>query len=234
MTINTRVIRILLHNNQMPFIEIQEGLRIQVLPDMSYLPRCRKHQFAAFIADRGVLVVWDDDPKKILGRIERFETALMKMIWGNQSAYPEEDEKKEDVEKEVKEIEGDPENPGESKPRKVMLLQAFITAFTVCMTIVVIGAGWRQIAIELMTDRNWIRIAFILAFVPQFWLALVCSILNPRVHSIADRFLSSSFRLSAPASLRLLDRSVRYTRIQNTIPVDHQSGWTERKGPFPM
>ena len=178
MTINTRVIRILLHNNQMPFIEIQEGLRIQVLPDMSYLPRCQKHQFAAFIADRGVLVVWDDDPKKILGRIERFETALMKMIWGNQSAYPEEDEKKEDVEEEVKVVEGDPENPGESKPRKVMLLQAFITAFTVCMTIVVIGAGWRQIAIEIMTDHNWIRIAFILAFVPQFWLALVCSILN--------------------------------------------------------
>jgi hypothetical protein len=162
----------------MPFIEIKEGLRIQVLPDMSYLPRCQKHQFAAFIADRGILVVWDDDPKKILGRIERFETALMKMIWGNQSAYPEEDEKKEDIEIEVEEVGGDPENPGESKPRKVMLLQAVITSFTVCSTIVVIGAGWRQIAIEIMTDHNFIRVAFILAFVPQFWLALVCSILH--------------------------------------------------------
>lgn len=176
MTINTRVIRILLHNNQMPFIEVQEGLRIQVLPDMSYLPRCQKHQFAAFIADRGILVVWDDDPKKILGRIERFETALMKMIWGNQSAYPEEDEKKEDVEADEKEAEGDPENPGESKPRKVMLLQAFITACTICLTVVVLGASWRQIAIEIMTDHSWIRLAFILAFVPQFWLALVCTI----------------------------------------------------------
>jgi len=173
MTVNTRVIRIILHNNHLPFIEVKEGLRIQVLPDMSYLPRCQKHQFAAFIADRGVLVVWDDDPKKILGRVERFETTLMKMIWGNQSAYPEEEEKKDDVKDEVEGLEGDPENPSESKPRKIMLLQALITAFTICLTIVVIGAGWRQVVIELMIDHNWIRLAFILAFVPQFWLALV-------------------------------------------------------------
>jgi hypothetical protein len=173
MTVNTRVIRILLHSNQMPFVEIQEGLRIQVLPDMSYLPRCQKHQFAAFIADRGVLVVWDDDPKKILGRVERFETALMKMIWGNEGAYPEEDEKKEEVEILEEEVDADPENPGETKPRKIMLMQAWITAFTIGLTIGVIGAGWRQVAIELSIDKNWIRLAFVLVFVPQFWLALV-------------------------------------------------------------
>lgn len=173
MTVNTRVIRILLHANQMPFVEIQEGLRIQVLPDVSYLPRCQKHQFAAFIADRGVLVVWDDDPKKILGRVERLETALMKMIWGNEGAYPEEDEKKEEVVITEEEIYADPENPGESKPRRVMLMQAFISAASIGLTIGVIGAGWRNIVIELMIDKNWIRLAFILAFVPQFWLALV-------------------------------------------------------------
>jgi hypothetical protein len=220
----------------MPFIEVQEGLRIQVLPDMSFLPRCQKHQFAAFIADRGVLVVWDDDPKKILGRIERFETALMKMIWGNQSAYPEEDEKKEDVEAEVQEEECDPEKPGESKPRKVMLLQALITAFTICMTIVVIGAGWREITIELMTDHNWMRLAFILAFVPQFWLALVSSILNFRSRSSSNHvpvLLSSSLhqrrsvywtRQPSAQQYKILFRQTTKTfgqRERGASPCDH-------------
>ena len=67
MTVNTRVIKILLHLPTIcTYVEIQPGLRLQVLPDMSYLPRCQKHQFAAFIADRGILVVWEDEPKKLL------------------------------------------------------------------------------------------------------------------------------------------------------------------------
>ena len=175
MTVNTRVIRILLHSNQMPFVEIQEGLRIQVLSDMSYLPRCQKHQFAAFIADRGVLVVWDDDPKKILDRVERLETLLMKMIWGNEGVYPEEDEKKEEEEAVEDEFDpnADPENPQEAKPRKLMLMQAFVTAATIALTITVLGWGWRQVTVEIFIDHNFIRIAFILAFIPQFWLALV-------------------------------------------------------------
>jgi hypothetical protein len=194
MTVNTRVIRILLHANQMPFVEIQEGLRIQVLPDMSYLPRCQKHQFAAFIADRGVLVVWDDDPKKILARVERLETALMKMIWGNEGAYPEEDEKKEEIEITEEELDIDLENPGESKPRRIKLMQAVISAWSIGLTIGVIGLGWRQIAVELMVDKNWIRLAFILAFVPQFWLALVgVHVCSKKMHSDSTPVLLPMF-----------------------------------------
>lgn len=172
MTVNTRVIKILLHSNDMPYVEIQPGLRLQVLPDMSYLPRCQKHQFAAFIADRGILVVWEDEPKKLLARADTIQEALMKMIWGNESAYPEENEKKEPA-TEVSDVDaGDPENQPEEKPRRIVLIQPMLGAATLLLTILAIGSGWRQIAIETYVDRNYVRAAFAAVALPQMWLAL--------------------------------------------------------------
>jgi len=175
MTVNTRVIRILLYNNILPFIEIEEGLHLQVLPSISYLPRCQKHQFAAFVADRGLLIVWDDDPDKIIGRIESLETALVKMIWGRTFANPEENKKeeKEDPNVQVADVDNDLEDPTAEKPRPIVLLQATYTAFTLALTITTLGLGWRQIAFELGIDHAYLRFLFVLAIVPQFWLALV-------------------------------------------------------------
>src|SRR5579871_3413382 len=175
MTVNTRVIRILLYNNCMPFIEIEEGLHLQVLPSISSLPRCQKHQFAAFVADRGILVVWDDDPDKILGRVESLETALVKMIWDRSLTYPEENknEEKEDLNGQESETNSDLENPTTEKPRPIVLLQAIYTGLTLTLTIGTLGLGWRQIAFEFATDHVYLRVLFVLAIIPQFWLALV-------------------------------------------------------------
>lgn len=174
MTVNTRVIRILLAANSYPFVEIEDGLRVQVLPSISYLPRCQKHQFAAFIADVGLLVVWDDEPKKILSRVIGIETALMNMIWGATSAYPEENEKKEPA---VDTQEYDPDLESfEEKPRRIVLMQAVLTAFTLALSLIALGAGWRNIAQEIAVDQNYIRVAFVAALIPQFWLSLVSSI----------------------------------------------------------
>lgn len=140
---------------------------------MSHLPRCQKHQFAAFIADRGLLVVWDDDPKKILGRAERLENTLIKMIWGKQSLYPDEDEKKEETKVELPEVDTDPEDPAAEKPRQIVLWQAIFSAFTAALALSALGLGWRQIAFEIATDHFYLRFLFALVIVPQFWLALV-------------------------------------------------------------
>ena len=174
MTVNTRVIRILLHMNNMPYVEIQKDLRIQVLPDMSYLPRCQKHQFAAFIADRGILVVWDDQPKKVLERIQKLEAAIMSMIWQDEDAYPEEkDEKQPQVDfSELGDV-VDPEAILVEQPRRIQLLQPTFTAITLCVTLSAIGAGYQKLAIEIDSDHNWIRVAFVGCLIPQIWLALV-------------------------------------------------------------
>lgn len=174
MTVNTRVIKIILHSNDMPYVEIQPGLRVQVLPDVSYLPRCQKHQFAAFIADRGILIVWEDEPKKLLERADRLQEALMKMIWGNESAYPEENPEKKEPVIEITDMdaEADPENQPEEKPRRIVLIQPVLGAATLILAIAAIGSGWRQIAIETYVDRNYIRAAFAAVALPQMWLAL--------------------------------------------------------------
>ncbi|KAK8210886.1 glycosyl transferase family group 2-domain-containing protein [Phyllosticta capitalensis] len=168
MTVNTRVIKILLHNNSHPFIEIEKGLRVQVLPDMSFLPRCQKHQFAAFIADRGILVVWEDLPKKLLERVSNIEKALMEMIWKD-TDEEDEDEKKE-ASAEVKEIEE--AESGEEKPRKTMLLQSALTGCTVFLVTYAVGGCFRQIAIQTKIDKNYMRFAFVIVIFPIIWLSV--------------------------------------------------------------
>ena len=185
MTVNTRVIKILLHSNNMSYVEIQEGLRIQVIPDVSYLVRCQKHQFAAFVADWGVLIVWDDEPRNILSRVERLEAALMKKIWGNESTYPQEAEKK-GAQTVAADGGGDVE-AAEEKTRHIVLMQSWLTAATLALTVTALGAGWRQIAVEIAVDKNYLRIVFLVAIIPQFWLALVSSFNLPLERSADDK-----------------------------------------------
>jgi hypothetical protein len=86
MTVNTRVVQLFLRQEDRAYVPLENGLRLQILPDVSFLPQCQKHHFAAFIQDSAVLVVWDDQPTHILSRVKDIEDQLMSMIW-NDSAY---------------------------------------------------------------------------------------------------------------------------------------------------
>jgi len=174
MTVCTSVIRILLRQNRSPFIKIKSGLHLQVLPSFDYLPRCQKHQYAAFIADRGLLIVWDDDPNRILERAEELEKTLVKMVWRNHSAYPEANEKVDDVQIEEVEVTSDVESGHAStKPRPIMMLQAIYTALAITTSMTIIALGWRQVAIEIAMDHQYLRVCLVLAILPVFWLSLV-------------------------------------------------------------
>lgn len=172
MTVNTRVIKLFLHNNQRPYVPLKNGLRLQVLPDVSYLPRCQKHQFAAFIADRGLLVVWDDEPRHLLDRARKIEQSLMEMIWDDDM---DSDEKKESGVNvaEVSSEDGDMAEMGDiEKPRSLILWQAILCSFTLALTVVCIGLGFRKIAIETFVDNDYVRVAFVAVAPFQMWLGL--------------------------------------------------------------
>lgn len=179
MTVNTRVIKLFLRRQDLPYVPLKDGLRIQILPNITYLPTCQKHHFAAFIKDTSILVVWDDEPKHLLVRAQRIEEQLMSMIWDSSS---EMDEKMTNKSQNVLVTEVPQEGPdGEivyeelitEKPRKLVLIQATITALTLAILVGAIGGGWRNIVIELAVDKSMLRLAFAAVVPFQMWLALV-------------------------------------------------------------
>jgi hypothetical protein len=177
MTVNTRVIKVILQRTDLPYVEMTAGLRLQVIPDIRDLPYCQKHQSAAFVAAQQLLVVWEDDPKKLLDRAAYIQDTLMAMIWGPKNLEGAgESEKKDpfvDVDA-VDEFEDLEKGEDADKPRQIVLIQAMLTAGTMILVLAAVGSGWRNIAIELFTDKNYLRVAFIACIIPQIWLALVC------------------------------------------------------------
>jgi membrane glycosyltransferase len=172
-TVNTRVIKLFLNRNNNPYVPLKNGLRLQVLPDVSFPPRCQKHQFAAFIADRGLLVVWDDEPRHILDRAQKIEKALMEMIWDD--GTEDDDEEKDAMSVHPTEAgteAGDVERGTIEQPRPIFLLMPILSACTLFLTTLAIGSGYGRIAVETTVDQFYLRLAFVAAVPAQMWLAL--------------------------------------------------------------
>lgn len=182
MTVNTKVMQLLLRQENRLYIPLQNGLRLQILPNVSFLPECQKHHFAAFIQDTATLVVWDDQPTHILIRAKGIEDQLMSVIW-NDSA--------EDGEKLSPGLNGKstretnfhhpdaPVDVGEHNerlseaPRKTVLVQPILTAITLLLIVAAIGTGVRRMMIEVKVDHSYLRVALLVVAPLQIWLALV-------------------------------------------------------------
>ena len=174
MTVNSRVIKTFLGwSPDAVDVPLMNGLRVQILPTIEDLPRARKHQFAAFIASEGLLVVWDDEALHLVERARAIESELMDLVW--MTGEPEEAEegqtKKEPV---VTEIAIDEES-GDIIPetRPTHLLNTILVALTLVIIVVMLGAGFREVAIETMIDHNMIRLAFLALTPVQVFFTLV-------------------------------------------------------------
>ncbi|KAL2134986.1 hypothetical protein VTI74DRAFT_10213 [Chaetomium olivicolor] len=170
MTVNSRVIKTFLQwSPDAVDVPLMNGLRVQILPTVDDLPRARKHQFAAFVASEGLLVVWDDDALHLVQRAKAIESELMELVW-KAGAEDESDEKGGAV---VEEPEVDEES-GEIKPEKrpVHLLNTYLVSLTLILVTVSLGAAFRQLAIEVSVDGNYIRLALIALFPVQIFFTL--------------------------------------------------------------
>ena len=204
-------------------VPLANGLRVQILPSIADLPRARKHQFAAFIADEGILVVWDDDSNNIIARAKKIESELMELVWqaGNE-AESVNDFAKEKSGVIVTEAEVDEES-GQLRPqeRATHLINTVLVGFTLVVVIVMLGAGMRSVAIEVMVDQNYLRLAFVLLTPVQIFFTLVslapvllCTTIFRYVVTHTKSFhklirTSSSPKSSLVVSLSALDRSSR-------------------------
>ncbi|KAK1758047.1 putative glycosyltransferase [Echria macrotheca] len=172
MTVNSRVIKTFLQWSPDALdVPLANGLRVQILPTVEDLPRARKHQFAAFVASEALLVVWDDDALNLVPRAKAIESELMDLVWKSHNDDDDGDEKKK--EEDVREVEIDPES-GEVMPEKrpVHLLNTFLVSLTLVLVTVSLGAAFRQLAIEVSVDGNYLRLALIALFPVQIFFTL--------------------------------------------------------------
>lgn len=182
-SIKDRVVTCLLSRKEMIYIPIEDNLRLQILPSVEYLPTCQRHQNAAFVRNQHMLVVWADSVEVAEERAERYLDQLVRVFSQGFSDYKEKSQNQDLLIKEVPVYSednssgiADLEDEPQEAPRRPVLIQAILTAVTLLLIIGAIGLGWRQIAIETSVDRNYVRLAFIIAAPFQIWLALVSEV----------------------------------------------------------
>lgn len=175
MTVNSRVIKVFLGwSPDAVDVPLMNGLRVQILPTIDALPRARKHQFAAFVASEAILVVWDDDALHLVQRAKAIESELMELVW--KTGQPEDAEEGGDSKTPNGTTVEIDEESGKIKPqfRPTHLLNTILVAFTLVLIVTVLGAGFRELAIEVAVDKSYLRLAFVALTPVQIFFTLVC------------------------------------------------------------
>lgn len=114
------------------------------------------------------------DPNQLFARAKHIENEMMNMNWNNEVMSEFENEKGEKG-SDVSVVELGEEESGAPAPseRPTHLLNAILVGCTLFLITVMLGAGFRQIAIEVVVDHNWPRLAFILLTPVQIFFTLV-------------------------------------------------------------
>ncbi|KAK3296862.1 glycosyl transferase family group 2-domain-containing protein [Chaetomium fimeti] len=181
MTVNTPVVRALLdsiiHKTDLDYVPLPDGLRVQVLRTMADLPRGQLHHFAAFVEDARMLIVWDDEPEKLLSRVQILEAKFIEIIWGNGDDEAEEDdagaEKKGGAGVAVQELDpGQLEEAMAKENRPVRLESAFMVGLTLALWIVCPALGWRWLAYQTVVDGTYLRFALLASAPAQLFVSL--------------------------------------------------------------
>lgn len=224
MTVNTRVIKIFLSRQHADYVPLSDGLRLQVLPTVEYLPRCRKHHFGAFIQDQQILVVWDDVAKHLLKRAEFIERSLLEMIWSDDDA--EVDEKKSPAYVTTAELgtgSDVEEGYGTEDKRPTLLINPIMVGATLCLLIVALGLGWSKLALEVAVDGNYVRLALLVVtpcqvFVSLFFMQVIIVNLTQCFGPINNLNTNSKF-YSGKAPLRLNRNNRELPHVTIQMPV---------------
>ncbi|KAH7361929.1 glycosyl transferase family group 2-domain-containing protein [Plectosphaerella cucumerina] len=154
------IIRALSSTGEVSYMPFADGRKLQVLPRLLDLPKCHKHHFAAFIIEPPLLVVWEDDAKKILARAAKLEDDIIKNIWGDNDGFDEDEDEKGPPEVSVDEL--DPtqlESAQENRPTR--LTSSIMVGLTLALSIACLGLGWRLLAMQTTVDGDYTRLALV-------------------------------------------------------------------------
>ena len=130
----------------------------------------------ALVREPPMMLVWADDVEGCIARAELIQSQILQpFIAGMLNGY----EKLPDECVDEVPFEDGPENDNwieenvPEPPRRPYLIQSGQVALTLMLIIVCLAAGWRNLVIDIMTDHNYMRLAFLLVVGIQAWLALV-------------------------------------------------------------
>ena len=175
LTVNSEIVKpFLQHSTNALDVPLPNGLRMQVLPTIDDLVNARKNHFAAFVAAEHLLIVWDDEPMNIIPRAKAIEKELMTLVWRKEEA--------EDAEEEDSTAKKGPpvvdthldEETGEYVSKRPTNVQnSVLVGITLMIIMVMLGAGFREIAIEIAVDRGWQRLAILSLTPVQIFFTLV-------------------------------------------------------------
>lgn len=162
------------HSTNATDVPLPNSLRIQVLPNVDDLVNARKNHFAAFVAAEHLLVVWDDEPLNIIPRAKAIEKELMTLVWRKDES--EDGEEEDATAKKVPPVVDthiDEETGEYVSKRPTNIQNSVLVAITLMIIMIMLGAGFREIAIEIAVDRGWQRLAFLSMTPVQIFFTLV-------------------------------------------------------------
>lgn len=143
-------------------IPLMNGLSIQLIPTVEDLAKARVYQFAACIASKSMLVVWDDDAVNMLARAKSIEFELMQLLWSSDldnTTRTAKLDKKNDLYFNEKEMSCDHdsymEENGEPSPRPTMFICTILVSLSLLLLIAILGLGFRELLIEIVIERGY-------------------------------------------------------------------------------
>jgi hypothetical protein len=179
LTVNSRVIQTFIEwSPGATDVPLGNGLRIQVLPSVDDLPKARKNQCAAFLASESLLIVWDDDPTKVVERATAIEDELMQLVWKAGEAADSEEGSEFEKSPAILENEIDIEaGEARSQYRPTNVLNSVQVAITIMLIMTMLGFGYKQLAFQILVDKGWWRLAFLAMFPVLVFFSLVCHVI---------------------------------------------------------
>lgn len=173
LTVNSIIVESYLNRNlDCTEVPLANGQSVQILATYQDLLRARRHQYAAFVVEGSCLVVWDDEPLRICDRASDIIRKMTETVWTDSKTNAEPTVEKDGTA--IHTIEVDPES-GEvpTQKRRTMLLNTTYVGLTLLLIVAVIGAGAREVAIEVAVDGRYIRLAFLALTPIQVFFTLV-------------------------------------------------------------
>jgi hypothetical protein len=229
MTVQTRMMKFFLSKQNASHVPLENGLQLQVLPSVEHLPRCQKHQFAALIQDRQMLVVWDDEPRSLLDRAASIQESLMRMIWGDGEKLYEKSEGKKGPDVSMTELPDVTATPSELEEalivedRPTKLLNSVFVGLTLTLLVAALGLGWRNLAIEVSADGSYTRLALLAVtpcqvFVSLFFMQIIIVNLAQIFGPISQLNINSKFYSGkAPRRLTRYYQALPHVTIQMPV-----------------